>query len=285
MRLVSAFLLVAAVTFSGTAAHAATPVSRLQVVAPKAVADPRFAVTPSPTPGVNVSVAEIAKLVTVRIISEPGAGSGVIIGRSGQTYTVLTNDHVVDDSRDHRYTVLTADGVQHPAVRQREAKFGDIDLALVQFTSDKTYRVAAIGNSASLSVGSPVYAAGFPNWYFDNNGNTVESTRDWGLRAFRLTSGEVEMLPAVSLHRGYQLGYTNRVETGMSGGPVLNQDGEVIGINGRLQYPLQGIRVFTFADGTVPSATQFRQMEALSWAIPIATFQHLSASIKLNARL
>jgi len=33
----------------------------------------------------------------------------------------------------------------------------------------------------------------------------------------------------------------------MSGGPVLNQNGQVVG--GRLKYPLQGIDAFTFADG------------------------------------
>ncbi len=93
------------------------------------------------------------------------------------------------------------------------------------------------------------------------------------------------MLPTVSLHRGYQLGYTNDVETGMSGGPVVNQYGELIGINGRLKYPWQGIKVFAFADGTIPDTTQFLQMEALSWAIPITTFQRLSVVRGVNSRL
>ena len=88
--------------------------------------------------------------------------------------------------------------------------------------------------------------------------------------------GEVSLLLERSLSEGYGLGYTNEVEQGMSGGPVLNESGQLVGINGRLKYPLQGIDVFTFVDGTKPSIELFKQMEALSWAIPISTFQQLA---------
>jgi len=221
------------------------------------------------------SLQEIAKLVTVRIFTHLGAGSGVIISRQGQTYTVLTNAHVVEDSQDDRYTVLTADGRSHSAQLLRSPQFGDLDLAIVQFTSDQSYKIVQLGNLETIAVGDSVYAAGFPNWRL-NDSNAIESTRSWGLRAFHFTTGQVEMLSALPLLGGYQLGYTNEIESGMSGGPVLDRNGLLIGINGRLKYPLQGIRVFAFTDGTLPSEELFHQMEALSWAIPISTFQKLS---------
>ncbi len=59
----------------------------------------------------------------------------------------------------------------------------------------------------------------------------------------------------------------------MSGGPVLNDQGHLVAINGRLKYPIQGISAFTFIDGTLPSQVLFQQMETLSWAIPINRFQ------------
>jgi S1-C subfamily serine protease len=223
----------------------------------------------------SLPVTEIAKQVTVRILTQAASGSGVVIARQGQTYTVLTCQHVVQESKNGRYSVLSADGKTYPARLKSMRSLEDVDLALVQFDSKIPYRVVALGDSHSLSAGTQVYAAGFPNYHFINQ-NNIEDTQDWGTKAFRLTTGKVSLLLERSLPQGYSLGYTNEVEVGMSGGPVLNQRGEVVGINGRLKYPVQGIEVFTFADGTKPSKELFQQMEALSWAVPIVTFRQLS---------
>ncbi|NES19769.1 MAG: trypsin-like peptidase domain-containing protein [Symploca sp. SIO3E6] len=223
----------------------------------------------------NLSVEEIAKQITVRILGDEGSGSGVIIARHGSIYTVLTNAHVVDRGNDNQYTVLTADGMTHLGQWQQSNRFGNLDLALVEFDSNKSYHVAVLGDSKALSIDELVYSAGFPNYYFPKNANYVESTYSWGLRAFVLTTGQVGMLSEKSLPRGYSLGYTNDVADGMSGGPVLNQKGELVGINGRSKYALSGINAYTFTDGTRPSYEFFEQMDALSWAIPIAKFNEI----------
>jgi len=219
---------------------------------------------------------EIARQITVRIITNPGTGSGVIISRNGQTYTVLTNDHVVSDTWDSQYKVLTSDGLTHLAKRINSPKFANLDLAIVQFTSIQDYRVAEVGNSNALLLGQPVYASGFPNWYWANS-NTPESTLNWGLKAFKVTTGTLGMLPNSSLSLGYQMGYTNDVQNGMSGGPVLDAEGHLIGINGRLKHPFNGIDAYVFADGSKPSEEEFVQMQVLSWAIPITTFLQLNS--------
>ncbi len=222
---------------------------------------------------VEQSVTEIAKSITVRILTTPGAGSGVIIARQGHTYTVLTCNHVVEEQH---YKVLTPDGKLHQASRKQTPSLNDIDLALVQFQSRIPYHVAVFSKVTSLkeiAVEQPAYASGFPN-YQDLGDNAIENTLDWGLRAYRFTTGKVSMLLLDdSLTGGYQLGYTNDVELGMSGGPVLDQRGQLIGINGWSKYPIQGIDVFRFLDGTLPSPAMFERMEALSWAIPISTFR------------
>ncbi len=241
-----------------------------------------FTHTPSLSQQQNsLPAAKIARQVTVRVLTEVGSGSGVVIARQGQTYTVLTSQHVVADSKTGSYSVLSADGMTHPA-RRKAIRHLNVDLALVQFESKTPYQVANVGDSNALSTGERVYAAGFPNYHFISK-DAIEDTRDWGTRAFRLTMGEVSLLLDRSLSEGYCLGYTNEVEQGMSGGPVLNQNGQVVGINGRLKYPLQGIDAFTFADGTKPSIELFEQMESLSWAIPIATFQQIAGVQNRNS--
>ncbi|QIZ70441.1 trypsin-like peptidase domain-containing protein [Oxynema aestuarii AP17] len=235
---------------------------------------------------VSQSVPEIARQVTVRVIGNPGASSGVLIARRGNTYTVLTCQHCLsynyDSASVSQFQVLTADGLTHSAQSLPADEFGSVDLGLVQFTSSRRYQVVEIAESQSLSVGDPVYVAGFPKWH-GTNPDRVEDTSDWGWDAYRLTTGEVGMLLNRPLERGYGLGYTNDIETGMSGGPVLDRYGRLVGINGRSKYPLNGMDAFVFEDGSRPSTAWFRDMEALSWGIPISRFEQVQGRGSANS--
>lgn len=221
----------------------------------------------------NVDVAAIARQVTVRVLTAPGAGSGVLIDRQGNTYIVLTCDHVIAESEDDRFTILTSDGTTHSAHQLTDPSLNELDLALLSFDSDIAYEIVTFGNPNHLDIGAPLYAAGFPNYRFSDDQNSVENTQDLGTEAYQLTVGEFSMQLERSLSGGYRLGYTNEVEQGMSGGPVLDVNGQLVGINGRLKHPLQGINAYLFTDGTRPSEALFQQMEVLSWAIPITSFQ------------
>lgn len=79
------------------------------------------------------------------------------------------------------------------------------------------------------------------------------------------------------LEEGYQIGYTNDIEKGMSGGPVLNRAGEVVAVNGMHAYPLWG-DPYVFKDGSHPEQSLKQQMVRYSWSIPIQTFVRLSLS-------
>ncbi|MFN6182430.1 MAG: serine protease [Dolichospermum sp.] len=220
----------------------------------------------------DTTAAEIANQVTVRILTKFGSGSGVVIKHEGQTYTVLTNNHVVVDSPEDGYEILTTDGNIYLAEQVNCVNGKNLDLALVKFTSTEDYQVVALPKSKVISEGETVYASGFPAWHFVFQGKKLtkmEETRNWGVKAFQLKTGTIKMQLAKTLPGGYQLGSTNDVFQGMSGGPTLNQQGELIGINGLLKYPFQGIKAFTFTDGTIPKKEDYLQMESLSWAIPI----------------
>ena len=58
----------------------------------------------------NATVEQIAKQVTVRVLTKSASGSGVIVAHQGQTYTVLTCQHVVAESKQGDYQILVVDG-------------------------------------------------------------------------------------------------------------------------------------------------------------------------------
>lgn len=254
-----------------TAAKLTTPISQSS---PNVINTPE--VSPAKTEEKNAKMVEkIADEVTVRILTDTAPGSGAIIDRTNNTYTILTCQHVLEASKKGNYRVLLPDGKIYVAKMKTAPKLKGLDLALVEFESETPYRVVKLGNSQELAVDSVVYAAGFPN-HQSINSDQIEDTGNWGRKAFRFTSGKVSWILQQSLPDGYSLGYTNDVASGMSGGPVFNDKGESIGINGRLKYPVQGIDAFILADGTKPSVENFEKMEALSWAIPIATYQNIA---------
>ncbi|NJL60881.1 MAG: tetratricopeptide repeat protein [Methylacidiphilales bacterium] len=162
-------------------------------------------------------VNSIAKEFTV-LIGGDGIGSGVIYEKKGNVYYVLTNQHVI--GADGRYEIQTVDGGRYPVYRSREIP--GLDLAVLEFNSNKNYRVAAIANSDQVREGMPIYVVG---WADAIPGITRE-------RSYQFTDGTVRSLLAQG-NSGYTLVYNNEAIPGMSGGPVVDGEARVIGINGK----------------------------------------------------
>ncbi|MBX9258419.1 trypsin-like peptidase domain-containing protein [Desmonostoc muscorum CCALA 125] len=204
----------------------------------------------------TVQLHSYAKSITVKVFSGDTWGSGILIHKQGQDYGVLTNDHVLIPGQGKPYRIQTPDGRIYTAVVVEAAKFEGQDLALLKFFSpNKKYQVASLQKAAKLSENTEVFAAGFP----------LDSTN------FLFTQGQIKLLLNQPLKGGFQIGYSNEIQKGMSGGPVLNRQGQVIAINGRHSYPLWG-NPYVFENGEIPSAAIQKQMMKLSWAVPIQTF-------------
>lgn len=196
-----------------------------------------------------------AQGITVKVMSTEFLGSGIILGKQGTVYTVLTNAHVLRAGKSP-YHIQTVDGRTHLANLLPKVRFGKHDLALLQFQSiGNDYRVAALGYSPT--EGDEVFATGFP---FDQ-----EELVDKG---FTFTKGKVLLVLHKALEGGYQLGYTNELAKGMSGGPLLNRRGEVVGINGMHAYPLWDAPS-VFIDGLQAEENLHQKIIRLSWAVPI----------------
>lgn len=200
------------------------------------------------------AIASLAKEITV-IINGQNPGSGVIIGKKDNTYYVLTAKHVV--ATQDEYEILTADGTKHALNYGMVKKLPGVDLALAQFTSSQNYRVAEIGDSDTATEGVTVYTAGWPH-----PGRAITE------RIYQMTTGRISGRSLKPLEDGYALIYTNITRSGMSGGPVLDERGRVIGIHGRAE----GVPIVDPENGqTIDIKSGF------NLAIPIKSFFEISA--------
>lgn len=215
---------------------------------------------------------QVAELITVKILSGEVLGSGIIVHKKGAVYVVLTNAHVLR-AASPPYQIQTQDGKIYPAEMSQVVSFKDNDLALLEFYSSKAiYQVADL--DTSLTKGEEVFAAGFP-FSAEQSYTPVFSPTDIDDRGFAIRRGEVSLILNKALKGGYQIGYTSRVEKGMSGGPLLNHLGKVIAVNGMHAEPLWG-DPYEFMDGSLPESALKEQLSQYSWGIPITTFQKLA---------
>ncbi|MEM7590749.1 MAG: serine protease [Cyanobacteria bacterium P01_A01_bin.83] len=105
-------------------------------------------VTPQPElSGIAAQIKAIAEPITVRIETSDENGSGIIVARQGETYYVLTAEHVV--AKEQEYQIVTSDNKQYPLDYSQVKKIAGSDLAVVQFTSQQGYQVATLANYKS----------------------------------------------------------------------------------------------------------------------------------------
>ncbi|MEL6495735.1 MAG: GUN4 domain-containing protein [Cyanobacteria bacterium J06623_7] len=184
-----------------------------------------------------------AKQIIVRI-DGASFGSGSIIEHNGDRYKVLTNWHVMQNQGG--YTVQTIDGRKHEVIPASIQQLEDLDLAIFEFASNQNYQTAELGNSGNANEGQTVYFAGYPG-----------ELRREDNRYYRFfTANLVGILPRAT-ENGYSLIYNGEAFPGMSGGPVFNRQGLMIGVHGEANV--------AFTGGTS------------NYAIPIARYQQAIA--------
>ena len=195
---------------------------------------------------IDRQLSEHIKKIVVKVNADNSSGSGIIIQKTNNIYTVITNRHVVD--RGDKYQILTDDCLLHLGRLSNVSK--QDDLAILEFTSDRIYPISKI-NSAPLKTSDFLLSAGFP----------FNSDR------LQITSGQLLLKTHKPLKQGYQLGYTNVIHEGMSGGAIVNFAGEVVGINGRSANPI--LPDYQYQDLSYPTKHLQQRMTQLSWGIPI----------------
>ncbi|QNJ09998.1 trypsin-like peptidase domain protein [Synechococcus sp. Minos11] len=174
------------------------------------------------------AIAKKADSITVRV---EGAtqGSGVITEKKDDKYTVITAWHVIKNIGPREdIEVYTNDGKKHKAKRTGTTKIKGADLARIYFKSRDEYQTAETGDPSNIQAGENIYVSGFPL-----------ATTSVPRRIFRFLGGEVIANSKAQIKDGYQLLYSNMTMPGMSGGAVLDREGNLIGIHGRAETDTQ----------------------------------------------
>ena len=218
------------------------------------------------TPVIAKSATEIAAIAlstTVKIentLGVPG-GSGVIIAKKNNTYTVLTANHVVVNPNINY--IVKIDDEQHSVdtVKSLKGQAG-LDLAIVTFKSDLPYPTATFGDSKYASAGSTVYVSGFPL--------SVDVRGD---REHEFTTGMITSVRETA-NEGYAMRYQALTRRGMSGGPVFDTSGHLVGIHGQGDV----IGSVTNESSTIPEPLK----TGFNAAIPIDSFLDSLKVAQLN---
>ncbi len=153
-----------------------------------------------------------------RLYESQSAGTGVIVSSDGY---IMTNRHVIPEGVS-KLAIVTSDGTEYTNVRV-VGRDPFNDLAYLKIDGVTSLKAAKIGDSSQTQVGDRVIAIGNALGQFEN---TVTSGIISGLGR-PVLAGEGEDLEQL----------TNLLQTdaainpGNSGGPLINVNGEVIGIN------------------------------------------------------
>ena len=160
---------------------------------------------------------QIVPSPTPREYVQRSLGSGVIVDPKGY---IITNNHVVESATKIKVSI---GGNPEEYTARVIGTDPDGDIAVIKIDGDKPFPYAKIGNSQNMKVGDWVVAIGSP---FD-----LEQT---------VTAGIISATGRTFSRAGYGEGpspYSDYLQTdasinpGNSGGPLVNMNGEVIGIN------------------------------------------------------
>ncbi len=172
---------------------------------------------------------------------EEGLGSGFLISNDGY---ILTNEHVIEGANKISVTVIGFDKEMEAIVVGSDY---DLDLAMLKIDAGDSLPFLTLGNSDQIRVGNWVIAIGNP-YGLDHTVTTgVISAKG---RPISVEDRQYENL----------LQTDASINPGNSGGPLLNLNGEVVGINTAISSEAQGI----------------------GFAIPTSTVQQVLEDLKNN---
>lgn len=148
-----------------------------------------------------------------------GYGSGFVYKKDSKYGYIMTNNHVVDGASEIKITLTSGDEVEAKVLGTDSY----MDIAVVRISADKVLGVAEIGDSSKSKVGDTVFTVGTPV-STEYAGTVTKGIISGENREITVTNnGSQYMMEAIQIDAS--------INPGNSGGPLVNINGEVIGVN------------------------------------------------------
>lgn len=189
---------------------------------------------------------------------EISTGTGFAYKIDNKYGYVMTNEHVIEGSDN----VVLIDSEDNEIKGKVLGSDEYLDLAIIRIDKEKVKSIAIIGSSEKSSIGDMVFTIGSPIGY--NYRGTVTSG---------ILSGKDRMVP-VSISNSNKQDYVMKVlqtdaaiNPGNSGGPLLNVNGEVIGINSMklVEDKIEGIGFAIPIEYAMKHITNLEQGKNIEW--------------------
>lgn len=203
-------------------------------------------------------------------------GTGFVYKKNGGKYYLLTNYHVIQNSE--KVVVVFTDGSEASVTVEGGDKYSDI--AVLSLSTSKNIQVSNIGNSVDMRVGDTVFAIGAP----------LDSTvYSWSVTRGVLSGKDREV--EVSINNQYTTDWIMQVlqtdaaiNSGNSGGPLCNSNGDVIGIT-NMKLVTNGVEGMGFAI-PIEDATTYadRIIKGENMSRPYLGVSMVDASVESYAR-
>ncbi|MFH1076211.1 MAG: trypsin-like peptidase domain-containing protein, partial [Pseudomonadota bacterium] len=196
---------------------------------------------------VNVVTTTLEINFWMELIPKSGQGSGFIIDREGY---ILTNNHVVENARQ---ILVTLSGGQKTEAKL-VGKDPSSDLAVIKIPKEYVTNVVKLGDSDKIKIGQKAIAIGNPFGLSQTLTTGIISALNREIKTQEGTSIENLMQTDAAINPGN------------SGGPLLNSNGEVIGIN---------TAIFTLSGGS----------QGIGFAIPISHAKDIANQLITKGRV
>ncbi|KRL05827.1 S1C family serine protease [Liquorilactobacillus oeni] len=175
-------------------------------------------------------------------------GSGVIYKKDGNTAFVVTNNHVISGANKVEVLLnsgkkLAAKVVGHDSVT---------DLAVLKINAADVSQVAAFGNSDNIQVGQTALAIGSPL------GSTYATSLTQGIISAKKRTIETTDSSGTGTGQTTVIQTDAAINPGNSGGPLINLDGQVVGINS----------MKLASTGSSSASSSSTSVEGMGFAIP-----------------